>query len=88
MISVMMTIVYEIFEAFPVLSVTIDMNGWETLFADHGARVPPPPIVPSGTMLNPDGRDVPSPIEKLYGGFPPVTDLGLKSEKHQDIHFS
>ncbi len=42
------------------------------LFDYPGARVPPPPIVPPGLMLNNDGRDVPSPIEKLYGGFPPA----------------
>ncbi len=56
-----------------------------TLFDDPGARVPPPPIVPSGTVLNPDGRDVPSPIEKLYSVFPPVTS-GLYVAVPPEIH--
>ncbi len=55
------------------------------LFDGPGARVPPPPIVPSGHMLNPDGRDVPSPIEKLYGGFPPATS-GLYVTVHSEYH--
>ncbi len=54
------------------------------LFDDPDARVPPPPIVPSGTVLDPDGRDVLSLIEKIYGVFPPVTNPRLKSARHQE----
>lgn len=78
-------IVYKIFAVFPALSVTTNMNRSDILPDASGTRVLPPPIVPSGPMLNPDGRDVPSPIGKLYGGFPPVTS-GLYVAVSPEIH--